>query len=78
MTLAPVRAGRIGTTSFTLHAQLHRYREAQLIADAGITHVMIEPAAMISIPVPEAIRAVSEGGAPGVLISDAGEQGQEC
>lgn len=75
---ARIRSGRIGTTSFTLHVEFYRYGEEQLIADADITYVMVDPSELVKIPVPEAIRELLEGGAPGVLISHAGEQGPEA
>ncbi|MBW0148438.1 acyl-CoA thioesterase [Marinobacter arenosus] len=74
---ARIRAGRIGNTSFTLHLEFHRYGDGVLIADADITYVMIQPSQMAKVSIPETIRALLEAGAPGVLISHAGEQRQE-
>lgn len=70
---ARIRAGRIGTTSFTLHLEFVRYGEEPLIADADITYVLIQPSRMGKTEVPARIRALLEEGAPGVLISHAGE-----
>lgn len=74
---ARIRAGRIGNTSFTLHLEFYRFGEEQLIADADITYVMIQPSKMAKVAVPVTIRELLEAGAPGVLISHAGEQVQE-
>ncbi len=70
---ARIRAGRIGTTSFTLHLEFVRFGEKQLIADADITYVLIQPSRMGKTEVPARIRALLAEGAPGVLISHAGE-----
>ncbi len=74
---ARIRAGRIGNTSFTLHLEFYRFGEEQLIADADITYVMIQPSKMAKESVPGEVRKSLEAGAPGVLISHAGEQVQE-
>ena len=74
---ARIRAGRIGNTSFTLHLEFYRFGENQLIADADITYVMIQPSKMAKVTVPGTIRELLEAGAPGVLISHAGEQVQK-
>ncbi|SFR41419.1 acyl-CoA thioester hydrolase [Marinobacter gudaonensis] len=72
---ARVRTGRIGNTSFTLHLEFYRYSDGQFIADSSITDVMIRPSSMSKLAVPDSIRARLEQGAPGVLISHAGEDG---
>ncbi|MBW4935346.1 acyl-CoA thioesterase [Marinobacter sp. F4206] len=74
---ARIRAGRIGNTSFTLHLEFYRFGDDRLIADADITYVMIQPSQMAKVAVPQNIRGLLEAGAPGVLISHAGEQVQE-
>lgn len=71
---ARIRTGRIGNTSFALHLEFYRFDEEQLIADADITYVMIQPSKMEKVAVPGTIRELLEAGAPGVLISHAGEQ----
>jgi acyl-CoA thioester hydrolase len=48
-----------------------------LVAEADITYVLIQPSTMTKTPVPDAIRKTLEEGAPGVLISHAGEQVQD-
>lgn len=71
---ARISAGRIGNTSFTLNLAFHRYPDQIPIADASITYVMIRPSQLAKTPVPEAIRLKLEAGAPGILISHAGEE----
>lgn len=70
---AKITAGRLGTTSFTLHLEFCRYGEEFLVAEADITYVLIQPSRMAKTPVPDAVRKLLEKGAPGVLISHAGE-----
>jgi len=74
---ARIRAGRIGNTSFTVHLEFYRYGDGLLVAEADITYVLIQPSTMTKTPVPDAIRETLEEGAPGVLISHAGEQVQD-
>lgn len=74
---ARIRAGRLGNTSFSLHLEFYRYGDGLLIADADITYVMIRPSQMAKVSMPENVRELLEVGAPGVLISHAGEQAQE-
>lgn len=71
---ARIRTGRIGRTSFTLHLEFYRFADGQFIADADITDVMIQPSVMEKVVIPDRIRALLEAGAPGVLLSHAGEQ----
>lgn len=71
---ARIHAGRIGNTSFTLHLEFYRYGDDQFIADADITDVMIRSSSMSKMTIPDHIRAQLEKGAPGVLISHAGEE----
>lgn len=71
---ARIRAGRIGTTSFTVHLEFYRYGDDLLVAESDIIYVLIQPSTMMKAPVPDAIRKTLEEGAPGVLISHAGEQ----
>jgi acyl-CoA thioester hydrolase len=70
---ARITAGRIGNTSFTLHLAFYRHMSAELVADADITYVLIQPSEMAKTPVPDSIRDLLERGAPGALISHAGE-----
>jgi len=71
---ARVKAGRIGNTSFTVHLEFYRYGDELLVAEADITYVLIQPSKMKKTPVPDEIREALEEGAPGVLISHAGER----
>ena len=70
---ARVSAGRIGNTSFTLHLEFCRYGDGLKVAEADIVYVMIQPSAMQKRSVPETIRGLLREGAPGALISHAGE-----
>lgn len=70
---ARIRAGHLGNTSFTLHLEFVRYGDGQLVAEADITYVLIRPSEMAKTPIPVQIREQLEVGAPGVLISHAGE-----
>lgn len=70
---ARIKAGRIGNTSFTVHLEFYRYGDEALVAEADITYVLIQPSKMSKTPVPDTIREKLEVGAPGVLISHAGE-----
>ncbi|TKV69197.1 acyl-CoA thioesterase [Marinobacter panjinensis] len=70
---ARIKAGRIGNTSFTLHLEFYRYAEERLVAEADITYVLIQPSRMTKTAVPSSIRELLEVGAPGVLVSHAGE-----
>lgn len=70
---ARIRAGRLGNTSFTLHLEFVRHGDAQQVAEADITYVLIQPSKMAKAPIPVELRETLEVGAPGVLISHAGE-----
>jgi acyl-CoA thioester hydrolase len=70
---ARIRAGRLGNTSFTLHLEFVRHGDAQQVAEADITYVLIQPSKMVKAPIPAELRETLEVGAPGVLISHAGE-----
>ncbi|KPQ29703.1 MAG: acyl-CoA thioester hydrolase, YbgC/YbaW family [Marinobacter excellens HL-55] len=70
---ARIRAGRLGTTSFTLHLEFYRHGDDRFIADADITYVVIQPSKMAKVAIPDSLREQLAQGAPGVLISHAGE-----
>ncbi|MGM0767963.1 MAG: acyl-CoA thioesterase [Pseudomonadota bacterium] len=70
---ARVRAGRLGNTSFTLHLEFFRHGDGQLVAEADITYVLIQPSKMAKAGIPASLREKLEVGAPGELISHAGE-----
>ncbi|MDX1799431.1 MAG: thioesterase family protein [Marinobacter sp.] len=68
-----ITPGRIGNTSFTLHLNFQTWPDNRQIADADITYVMVSPATLTKKPIPDATRTLLNNGAPGVLISHAGE-----
>ncbi len=70
---ARISAGRIGNTSFALTLDFVRFGDEAKVAEAEIVYVMIQPSEMRKQVVPDQIRALLEAGAPGVLISHAGE-----
>jgi acyl-CoA thioester hydrolase len=70
---ARIRAGRIGNTSFTLHLEFCRHGDDLQVAEADITYVLIQPSTEAKTPVAGSVREKLEAGAPGVLISHAGE-----
>jgi acyl-CoA thioester hydrolase len=70
---ARIRAGRIGNTSFRLHLEFFRYGDGAFIADADVTYVLIQPSVMSKVTIPDRIRELLDKGAPGALISHAGE-----
>lgn len=70
---ARIQSGRIGNTSFSLHLEFLRRGDDLLVAESDITYVLIQPSTMSKTPVPSAIRDKLEVGAPGALISHAGE-----
>ena len=70
---ARIRAGKIGNTSFTLHLEFFRHGDEAFIADADVTYVLIQPSVMGKVAIPDHVREVLERGAPGELISHAGE-----
>nr|WP_297402866.1 thioesterase family protein [uncultured Marinobacter sp.] len=72
---ARIRPGRIGNTSFAFHLEFVRYGDEALVADADLVYVMIRASEMAKVAVPGHIREMLEAGAPGVLLSHAGEQG---
>ena len=70
---ARIKAGQLGNTSFTLHLEFYRYGDDRFIADADITYVVIQPSVMGKVTIPDSVRDQLAEGAPGVLISHAGE-----
>ncbi|MGQ7272914.1 acyl-CoA thioesterase [Marinobacter sp. V034] len=71
---ARIEPGKLGNTSFTVHLAFHTFGEERAVANAEITYVMIKPSAAAKTPVPDGIRQKLITGAPGVMISHAGEQ----
>lgn len=70
---ARIHPGRIGNTSFTLDLEFLRLGDETPIVDAAITYVMVDPASLTKTPIAGRARELLEAGAPGVLISHAGE-----
>ncbi|MGP4843074.1 acyl-CoA thioesterase [Marinobacter sp. 1Y8] len=71
---ARIEPGKIGNTSFTVNLTFHTFNDERAVANASITYVMIAPSAAAKTPVPDNIRQLLTNGAPGVMISHAGEQ----
>lgn len=71
---ARITPGRVGNTSFALHLAFHEHRSDRLVMEADTTYVMIAPSTEAKTPVPGHIRTLLEQGAPGTMISHAGEQ----
>ncbi len=70
---ARIKSGRMGNTSFTLHLEFYRCGDGLLVSEADITYVLIQPSKMAKTAIPSSLRKQLEVGAPGVLISHAGE-----
>jgi len=70
---ARISDGRLGNTSFNLHLEFLRFGEEQLVAEADITYVLIQSSKMAKTPITGDVREKLVAGAPGVLISHAGE-----
>lgn len=70
---ARVCAQKLGNTSFTIAVDFSRYPEHEPIAHAELTYVVVSPASLTKKPIPETMRQSLEQGAPGVVISHAGE-----
>lgn len=68
-----VEPGPVGNTSFTVNVTFYRYGDNTRLMSAEVVYVMIDPATMSKKPIPEQTRALLERGAPGVMISHAGE-----
>lgn len=71
---ATIAPGRIGNTSFGLHLEFRRFGEPDQVAEADITYVMISPERMAKKTIPDNVRAQLAHGAPGTMISHAGER----
>ena len=70
---ARVRTQRLGNTSFTIGVDFSRYPGDEPIAHGELTYVVVSPASLTKKPIPETMRQSLEQGAPGVIISHAGE-----
>ena len=63
---------RIGTTSFTLNAEMRRAGEAQVLATTETTYVHVDPKAFTKREIEPQMRAALEAGARGKTIDHAG------
>ena len=70
---ACVTTQKLGNTSFTIGVDFSRYPDDEAIAHAELTYVVVSPASLTKKPIPETMRQSLERGAPGVVISHAGE-----
>lgn len=70
---ARVEPGRVGNTSFTVNVTFYRYGDDTRLMNAEVVYVIIDPATMAKKLIPVPVRALLEQGAPGVMISHAGE-----
>lgn len=70
---ARIEPGHLGNSSFAFRLAFHRHPDDQFLADATITYVMVQAATLEKTPLPSAIRGLLEAGAPGQLVSHAGE-----
>lgn len=70
---ARVHTQKLGNTSFTISVDFSRYPEDDAIAHAELTYVVVSPASLTKKPIPETMRQSLKQGAPGVVISHAGE-----
>jgi acyl-CoA thioester hydrolase len=68
---ARVRTVAVGTTSFTLRCEFHRWPDGALLVTAETVYVVVDPAGA-KLPVPAWHRAALEGGAAGVIVDHAG------
>ncbi|WP_166261691.1 acyl-CoA thioesterase [Marinobacter salicampi] len=70
---ATIVPGRLGNSSFSLKLGFVRFGTDLEVANADITYVLIAPSTGNKQVIPDSTRALLEAGAPGVLISHAGE-----
>ena len=63
---------RLGNSSFALQVDIRRQADQAAIARAEVTYVMVDAQAFTKTPIPEAIRAQLERGAPDVTVNQAG------
>lgn len=70
---ARVSPGRVGNTSFAVNVDFHRYDGGEPICRGELVYVVVSPQSLTKKPVPDSIRSALEQGAPGVMISHAGE-----
>lgn len=71
---ARIHPGKLGNTSFVVRVEFFRFGDNTHIMDAEVTYVMIDPATMSKKAIPPSVRELLAAGAPGKLISHAGEE----
>ena len=62
----------LGNTSFTLHTEFRIAGEERVFATAETVYVHVDASTLAKQPLPVALRAALEHGAPGVVIDHAG------
>jgi len=67
-----VYARRLGNTSFTIATEFRVAGEAQLVATAETVYVLVNPATLTKIPLPDEFRSALERGAAGIATDHAG------
>ncbi len=70
---ARVSPGRVGNTSFGVKVDFHRYGCETSICSGELVYVVVSPASLTKQPVPHFVRSALAEGAPGIVISHAGE-----
>lgn len=70
---ARVLPGRVGNTSFAVTVEFTRYDDGAFLLTSEVVYVMVDPQTLSKKGIPDAVRAMLEAGAPGVVISHAGE-----
>lgn len=68
-----VTTGRLGNSSFSVSLAFYDHASGKAIATTEITYVMIVPSRGGKTPIPEDLRSLLAAGAPGQMISHAGE-----
>jgi acyl-CoA thioester hydrolase len=68
-----VLPGKLGTTSFAIQCVMRRQRDGVLVATAEVVYVMISVAQRGKAVIPDDLRAVLLAGAPGSVVSHAGD-----
>lgn len=67
-----VSTSHLGTTSFTIVTDIRIAGDETIIATAETVRVLLDPATMTKMPIPENLRAAMVKGAPGVVVDHAG------
>jgi acyl-CoA thioester hydrolase len=62
---------KLGTTSFVLATEARRHRDGLLLVECETIYVIVDVASGTKRPIPDALRAPLERGAPGVVVDHA-------